>query len=107
MENSLRVPEPRSHRRRVRSTGHLGNSERPNTESLRQPTSEGFSSSYARRETSSSFDYLELLYLITDVVLVLCAVVVIVSCIATLVLFGYGYFQRGETNNLKDYIILN
>ena len=93
MENALRVPERRSNRRRVRSTGHLANSERPNTESLRRATSEGFSSSSARDDISNSFDYLELLYRITDVVLVICAGVVIGSCIATLALFGYGYYS--------------
>ena len=107
MENSIRDPEFRSHRRRVHSTVHLGTFERPRTEILRRATSEEVPSSYARGDTSSSFDYLELLYRITDVVLVICAGVVIGSCIATLVLFGYGYVQRGATNNLKDYIILN
>ena len=93
MENSLRVPELRSNMRRVRSTAHLGNSEIQNPGSLRRAMSEGFPSRDARGGTSSSFDYLELLYRITDAVLVICAGVVIGSCIVTLVLFGYGYYS--------------
>ena len=43
--------------------------------------------------TENSCDYLELLYKVTDVVLVICAVIIIVSCIATLGLFGYGCYK--------------
>ena len=83
----------------MHSTVHLGTFERPKTEILRRATSEGVPSSYARGDTSSSIDYLDLLYRITDVVLVICAGVVIGSCIATVVLFGFGY--HGATKNLR------
>ena len=107
MENSIRDPEFRSHRRRVHSTVHLGTFERSKTEILRRATSEEVPYSYARGDTSSSFDYLDLLYRITDFVLVICAGVVIGSCIATLVLFGYGYYHRGTTSYIKNYITLH
>ena len=44
-------------------------------------------------DTENSYDYLELLYKVTDVVLVICGAIVIVSCIATLGLFGYGCYK--------------
>ena len=41
-------------------------------------------------DTRNSWFSLELLFNITDVVLIICGVVVIISCIATIALWSYG-----------------
>ena len=109
MENSLRVPEHQPNRRRVRSDEHIRNSERTNTAAmgLRRAISERAPPRNAGGDTARSYDYLALLYNITDIVLVLCAGIVVGSCIATLVLCGYGYYHRDPTNHIKNYIILH
>ena len=100
MENSLRVPEHQPNRRRVRSTEHIAamrNLHSTAATSLRRAISERATPRNAGGDTARSFDYLGLLYNITDVVLVLCAGIVVGSCIATLALFGYGYYSADLT----------
>ena len=95
MENVDRLLVPRPTRRRARSTGSIRYPQTTNRAGmgrLVRPASNEVVHLSAGNDASNSRDYLELLYNITDAVLFTCAGIVIVSCIASLILCGYGYY---------------
>ena len=52
-------------------------------------------------DARNSWFSLELLYNVTDVVLIICAAIVILSCIAHLALWGYG-FGHAKRSGLEE-----
>ena len=99
MENSLRPQEPYLMRRSrgrscpaIHSESTLGH--------LRRHRSRSVAGTYSLQRSSSS---LELLYTITDIVLMICGAIFIISSVASIVHWMYGLPWGGmEKNRLRD-----
>ena len=104
MENSLRPQEPYLKRRSRGRSCHAIQSE-STLGLLRRTRSRSaagvlVNTTYGTQRSSSS---LELLYTITDIVLVICGAVFIISSVASIVLWMYGLPWGGmEKNRLRD-----
>ena len=103
MENSLRPQEP-YFRRRSRGRSYPATQSESTLGLLKRTRSRSaedvqVNTTYDTQRSSSS---LELLYTITDIVLVICGAVFIISSVTSIVLWMYGLHWRGmEKNRLR------
>ena len=111
MDNLLRPPETRVNRRgRSSSSNELNVSdyELELSTSLRRQRSVSYPGEQKNKINNATRPWfsLELLYNITDIVLVLCAFIFIISSIAYLAIWFYGYWHSG-VNSRKSIFFLD
>ena len=100
MANLSRPPKDRL-RRPTRTGGNIRATRAPVTPRRQRVMSDNGPPNNIRNDIQNSWFTLELLYNITDIVLVICGAIVVLACIAHLALWGYGFYHVGSDKGAK------